>query len=86
VQNDDKAGRWLEVIRCKREHPETARIRPEVRGFNEWAAGLWLKVSPKIGKAIDAIQLWQTSQQFDIFGEGHRRLLGERLLNLTKNR
>jgi hypothetical protein len=29
-------------------------------------------------KAIDGAQLWQTPQEFDIVGKGHRQLLGAR--------
>jgi hypothetical protein len=86
VQNNDTAGRRLQIIRCKRKHPETARIRPEVCGFNHGAAGVWPEVSAEIRKAIDAIQLWQLSQKFDIFDEGHRQLLVESSSNLSKNR
>jgi hypothetical protein len=77
VQNNDKASGRLQVVRCKREHPERAGIRAEVGGFDERAARTWPQVSREIAKAVDAIHLWQASQEFDIFGEGHRQLLGE---------
>jgi hypothetical protein len=75
VQNDDKRGRWLEVIRHKREHLETTGIRPESGDFSQRTMGNWPQVSPEISKAIETLQLWQTSQEFDIVGEGHRQLL-----------
>jgi hypothetical protein len=75
VQNDDKRGRWLEVIGHKREHPETTGIRPESGDFSQRTVRDWPQVSPEISKAIETLQLWQTSQEFDIVGEGHRQLL-----------
>jgi len=75
------------VVRCKREHPETTRIRPEVCGFNDRTVRTRPEVSREIPKAVDTVQLWQTSQQFDIFGERHRQLLDERgSSNPTNNR
>jgi hypothetical protein len=73
-------------MRCKRKHPEIARIRPEVRGFNQRAAVPGPQVSLKIPKAIDSVQLWQTSQEFDIVGERHRQLLVESSSNVTDNK
>jgi hypothetical protein len=86
VQNDDKAGRWLQVMRCKRKHPETARIRPEAGGLDEGAAVPGPQVSFKIPKAVDSVQLWQTSQEFDIVDERHRQLLVESSSNVTDYR
>jgi hypothetical protein len=77
VQHHDKAGRWLQVMGCKREHPEIARIRPEACGLNQRATVTGPQVSFKIPKTIDTVQLWQTSQEFDIVGERHRQLLIE---------
>ena len=37
-------------------------------------------------QAIETIQLWQTSQKFDIVGERHRQLLDERLINLIRTK
>jgi hypothetical protein len=75
VQNDDQSRRRLKLARHEGEHPEIAGIGAESGGFNEGAAEVWLEVSPIIAKAIDTVQLWQTSQEFDIVGEGHRQLL-----------
>jgi hypothetical protein len=86
VQNHDKAGRWLKIIRHKREHPETTRIRPKIRGFNKGTVGARHEVPPKIRKAAEAVQFWQMSEEFDIFSEGHRQLLGRGFYNPTQNR
>jgi len=72
VQNEDKAGRWLQVMRRKRKHPEISRIRSEARGLNEGATVTGSQVSLNIPKAIDSVQLWQPSQEFDIIAERHR--------------
>src|SRR6202011_2664992 len=81
MENDNKGGRPLRVDGHKGEHPESARIGSESRGFNERAAGAGLEVSPIIPEAMDSIQ---TSQEFDIVSEGHRQLLGERLVTAPR--
>src|SRR5258708_1180998 len=77
VQNDHKGGLILEVARRKRKHPETARIEPESGGFDEGTAGAGPQAPPITPEGIDSVQLWETSQEFDIVGERHRQLLDE---------
>mgnify|MGYP003694454925 CR=1 FL=1 len=87
VQNDDKAGRWLEVMqvqtRTSGDYPDLTRS-PWFRPAGCARPGL--QVPPEIPKAIDTVQLWQTSQEFDIVGERHRQLLDESSSNATDNR
>jgi hypothetical protein len=69
VQNNHQRGLLLMMSRHKREHPERARIGAEPRGFDQWAARPASQASYLGSKAIECVQLWQTSQEFDIFGE-----------------
>src|SRR5437667_2537296 len=64
-------------MRRERKHPEIPWIRSKSRGFHQWAMLTGPQVSLKIPKTIDSVQLWQTSQEFDIVGERHRQLLIE---------
>jgi hypothetical protein len=83
MEHDDQGRRLLEIVRNKREHAERARIRAKARGFDQRAVRTRPQVSPIASKAVDYIQLWQASEEFDIISEGQRQLLGERLLNST---
>ena len=80
MEDDNEGGRPLDVIGDKGEHPELAGIGPKALGFNQRAAQTRPQVSPKMPKAIDGAQLWQTPQEFDIVGKGHRQLLGARFV------
>jgi hypothetical protein len=75
MQNDDQSGYWLEVLRYVREHPQIARIGPESRVFNEGAVERLPGTPSEISQAIDSINFWKASQEFDILGERHRQLL-----------
>jgi hypothetical protein len=77
VQNDDQRRLWREVAGDERKHPEIAWIGTETRDLNQRAAAA--RSHTPTSEAIDSIQLWQTPQEFNIFSEGHRQLLGETL-------
>jgi hypothetical protein len=86
VQNHNQSRLGLELIRHKRKHPQPARIGPETGDFNERAIEALPQASPIDSEAINLVQLWQASQEFDIISEGHRQLLDERLLKPIKYR
>jgi hypothetical protein len=81
MQNDHESGRLREMIGNEREHPELARIGAKTSGLDQGTVAGRRQVSREHSQAIEFIWIWQTSQEFDIFGKGHRQLLGERLLS-----
>jgi hypothetical protein len=81
MQNDDESGRWLQMIGNEREHPELARIGAKTGALGKGTVAGRRQAPRKHSQAIEFIWLRQASQEFDIFGEGQRQLLGERLLS-----
>src|SRR5882672_149722 len=77
VQNHDQRGRLLKVARHERKHLDTARIGTKTGGFDQRAAQILRQVPPKISEAGDFVYLWQAAQEFDVFDEGQRQLLGK---------
>ena len=74
MQHDDQRRPMRHAAGYEREHPERAGIGPECARFDERAADVVSRASPK---ARHAVQLWQAPEKLDIIGKGQWSLLGE---------
>jgi hypothetical protein len=68
MQHDDERTRLLKLLRHEREHAKITGIVAKARDFLQRTGRI--RAPAELGQA-QAIQLWQLSQQIEIFGERH---------------